>query len=107
MVQIMSEKNNILKKRSFGSDNNSTMDEEAHSPNRSNERSSFYTNRNISNLTEYSEDEDSSAKEKAISLDDKISMVILLILYTLQGIPMGLCGSIPLIMKERGTCIMC
>ena len=36
-------------------------------------------------------------------LEDRMSMGILLVLYTLQGIPMGLCGSIPLIMKERGV----
>ena len=33
--------------------------------------------------------------------DDRLSMALLLVLYTLQGIPMGLCGSIPLILKER------
>lgn len=38
-----------------------------------------------------------------LSTDDKISMFVLFLLYTLQGIPMGLCGSIPLIMKERGV----
>ena len=35
--------------------------------------------------------------------DDRLSIFILLVLYTLQGIPMGLCGSIPLILKERGV----
>lgn len=35
--------------------------------------------------------------------EDKVSICILLVLYTLQGIPMGLCGSIPLVMKERGV----
>ena len=38
-----------------------------------------------------------------VNMEDKISMVVLFLLYTLQGIPMGLCGSIPLIMKERGV----
>lgn len=33
--------------------------------------------------------------------NDTVSMGLLLVLYTLQGIPMGLCGSIPLILKER------
>jgi hypothetical protein len=33
--------------------------------------------------------------------EDNQSIILLLILYTLQGIPMGLCGSIPLILKER------
>jgi PAT family acetyl-CoA transporter-like MFS transporter 1 len=36
-----------------------------------------------------------------IFTEDNMSMGLLLILYTLQGIPMGLCGSIPLILKER------
>ena len=35
--------------------------------------------------------------------DDRLSIAILLVLYTLQGIPMGLCGSIPLILKEKGV----
>eukprot|EP01038_Epipyxis_sp_PR26KG_P012819 gene12819-17189_t len=34
---------------------------------------------------------------------DTWSILILLVLYTLQGIPMGLSGSIPLIMKEKGV----
>ena len=38
-----------------------------------------------------------------VGLEDRMSMAILLLLYTLQGIPMGLSGSIPLIMKERGV----
>lgn len=36
-------------------------------------------------------------------IEDTIGMMVLLLLYTLQGIPMGLCGSIPLIMKEQGV----
>jgi len=38
-----------------------------------------------------------------LTQEDRISMCLLLVLYTLQGIPMGLCGSIPLILKERGA----
>ena len=38
-----------------------------------------------------------------MSNQDKISMSVLLLLYTLQGIPMGLSGSIPMILKERGA----
>jgi MFS transporter, PAT family, solute carrier family 33 (acetyl-CoA transportor), member 1 len=38
-----------------------------------------------------------------LSMEDRVGMIVLLLLYTLQGIPMGLCGSIPLIMKERGV----
>lgn len=34
---------------------------------------------------------------------DRISMVTLLVLYCLQGIPMGLSASIPLLLKEHGT----
>lgn len=39
----------------------------------------------------------------SLSLNDKFGMGILLVLYTLQGIPMGLSGSIPLILKEKGA----
>ena len=34
---------------------------------------------------------------------DRISIAVLILLYTLQGIPMGLSGSIPLILKEKGA----
>lgn len=34
--------------------------------------------------------------------EDGWSIALLLVLYALQGIPMGLCGSIPLILKEKG-----
>ena len=47
---------------------------------------------------------DGKAKSSiAVNMEDKVGMVVLFLLYTLQGIPMGLCGSIPLIMKERGV----
>ena len=39
----------------------------------------------------------------SINMQDKISMLTLLVLYCLQGIPMGLSASIPLLLKERGT----
>jgi PAT family acetyl-CoA transporter-like MFS transporter 1 len=42
-------------------------------------------------------------KKNAIPLEDKLSMLLLILLYTLQGIPMGLSGSVPLLMKERGV----
>jgi PAT family acetyl-CoA transporter-like MFS transporter 1 len=48
-------------------------------------------------------DEPHSGSNKPIPLQDKLSMVVLLILYSLQGIPMGLSGSIPLILKERNV----
>lgn len=48
------------------------------------------------------QDEDAK-KSKSVCIEDKLGMIVLLLLYTLQGIPMGLCGSIPLIMKERGV----
>ena len=51
----------------------------------------------LSRATEY------PAVPSLINMEDKIGMVVLFLLYTLQGIPMGLCGSIPLIMKERGV----
>ncbi|KAJ1432975.1 acetyl-coenzyme A transporter 1-domain-containing protein [Ochromonadaceae sp. CCMP2298] len=34
---------------------------------------------------------------------DRISMAVLILLYTLQGIPLGLSGSIPLLLKEKGA----
>lgn len=43
------------------------------------------------------------ARQTSVGLEDKVGMMLLFLLYTLQGIPMGLCGSIPLIMKERGV----
>lgn len=42
-------------------------------------------------------------RQTTVGLEDKVGMILLFLLYTLQGIPMGLCGSIPLIMKERGV----
>ena len=38
-----------------------------------------------------------------ISNEDKVSMVLLLLLYMLQGIPMGLASSLPLLLKEKGA----
>jgi PAT family acetyl-CoA transporter-like MFS transporter 1 len=37
-----------------------------------------------------------------MNANDKLSICILIFLYTLQGIPMGLCISLPLIFKEKG-----
>eukprot|EP00603_Paraphysomonas_imperforata_P009894 CAMPEP_0114452970 /NCGR_PEP_ID=MMETSP0104-20121206/1794_1 /TAXON_ID=37642 ORGANISM="Paraphysomonas imperforata, Strain PA2" /NCGR_SAMPLE_ID=MMETSP0104 /ASSEMBLY_ACC=CAM_ASM_000202 /LENGTH=544 /DNA_ID=CAMNT_0001625247 /DNA_START=82 /DNA_END=1716 /DNA_ORIENTATION=- len=48
-------------------------------------------------------DNEEATSFSAMSWDDKKSVLILLLLYTLQGIPMGLSASIPLIMKERGA----
>ena len=45
----------------------------------------------------------STSKDMGMHKDDRLSIAILLVLYTLQGIPMGLCGSIPLILKEKGV----
>jgi hypothetical protein len=45
----------------------------------------------------------SSVSMSTLSAEDKWSIFTLLILYTLQGVPMGLCGSIPMLMKERGA----
>ncbi len=44
-----------------------------------------------------------STATKKISLEDKASMILLFVLYALQGIPMGFSSSIPLILKERGA----
>ncbi len=38
-----------------------------------------------------------------LNYQDQISMLTLLVLYCLQGIPMGLSASIPLLLKEHGT----
>ena len=48
---------------------------------------------NISPIEQKYTDEDTHS--------DWLSCCILLFLYTLQGIPMGLSGSIPLLLKER------
>lgn len=45
----------------------------------------------------------SDAVGGVLTAEDRMSMGLLFVLYTLQGIPMGLCGSIPLILKERGA----
>jgi PAT family acetyl-CoA transporter-like MFS transporter 1 len=36
-------------------------------------------------------------------VEDQLSILLLIFLYTLQAIPMGLCASIPLILKEKGS----
>lgn len=38
-----------------------------------------------------------------LNYQDQVSMLTLLVLYCLQGIPMGLSASIPLLLKEHGT----
>lgn len=38
-----------------------------------------------------------------MSISDQVSILILILLYTLQGIPMGLSASIPVILKEKGA----
>ena len=63
-------------------------------------------NKHSSHTDNNMEDHDTkktAAAAAKVGLEDRMSMGILLVLYTLQGIPMGLCGSIPLIMKERGV----
>jgi PAT family acetyl-CoA transporter-like MFS transporter 1 len=47
--------------------------------------------------------EDCSGFSSTLGSKDRFSMLILLVLYTLQGIPMGLSGSIPLLLKEKGA----
>jgi hypothetical protein len=39
----------------------------------------------------------------SMSISDQVSILILILLYTLQGIPMGLSASIPVILKEKGA----
>jgi MFS transporter, PAT family, solute carrier family 33 (acetyl-CoA transportor), member 1 len=39
----------------------------------------------------------------SIPYSEKISLLLLFVLYTLQGLPMGLCMSLPVILKERGA----
>lgn len=45
----------------------------------------------------------STNKAASLPVEDQLSIALLLVLYTLQGIPMGLCGSIPMLLKERGV----
>ena len=49
------------------------------------------------------DDEDDKKHNDAYKNNDRFNMIILILLYTLQGIPMGLHSSLPLIMKERGV----
>jgi PAT family acetyl-CoA transporter-like MFS transporter 1 len=68
--------------------------------------SRLYTVTGDSNVTlqvDLSDSKRKASSSSVVGMEDKIGMVLLLLLYTLQGIPMGLCGSIPLIMKERGV----
>ena len=53
----------------------------------------------------YDEPSPTPAKEPIaeVGWEDKKSIMLLLILYTLQGIPLGLSGSIPIMMKEYGA----
>ena len=44
---------------------------------------------------------ENASKEKGIVQDDRKSIALLLLLYVLQGIPLGLTGSIPLILQTR------
>ena len=37
---------------------------------------------------------------------DETSLLLLLFLYTLQGVPIGLAGSLPFLLQERGTSLM-
>eukprot|EP00605_Chrysophyceae_sp_TOSAG23-4_P002509 GSChrysophyteH1.ASY1.ANO1.2772.1 assembled CDS len=38
-----------------------------------------------------------------LPISEKINILLLFLLYTLQGIPMGLCQSLPLFLKDRGA----
>lgn len=42
-------------------------------------------------------------KNNDLLLKDRFSMALLIFLYTLQGIPIGLSASIPLLLKEKGV----
>ena len=44
---------------------------------------------------------ESASKEKGNVQDDRKSIALLLLLYVLQGVPLGLTGSIPLILQSR------
>lgn len=52
---------------------------------------------------QFIQEEERPVAKMPFSTQDKISIFILVLLYTLQGIPMGLCASIPLILKEKGA----
>lgn len=47
--------------------------------------------------------EEKYTKNGRLSWSDRLSILVLLVLYTLQGIPMGLSGSIPMILKDKGV----
>ena len=58
---------------------------------------SIINNNNNNNTMKNNKDDDKMKKN-----NDTFNILILILLYTLQGIPMGLHSSLPLIMKERG-----
>jgi len=66
-------------------------------------------NRELGNMYKIKneDDHDELPLKMANQLDtesnDTLSMIILLVLYILQGIPMGLAGSVPLLLKEKGA----
>ena len=49
------------------------------------------------------DDDDDDKNKNKNKNNDVFNMIILILLYTLQGIPMGLHSSLPLIMKEKGV----
>ena len=48
-----------------------------------------------------SEEEEGEGKENGEDRSDKLNLAILLLLYTLQGIPMGLAGSVPMLLQTK------
>lgn len=84
---------------SIGSDSDSRMsnyDPESPSKNGSGNRSAFDFHDEKSSLLHLNH----HTKE---IVNDTFSMILLLVLYTLQGIPMGLSASIPLLLKEKNV----
>lgn len=82
-------------------------DDDAHSKSGTsmNQQSQQYIDIKVSSSDNRNENKDDamSSSNKDILNDDRLGMLVLFILYTLQGIPMGLCASIPVFLKERGV----
>lgn len=70
---------------------------------RSRMRTDANTASNFSKEDEESNEGKYSKDHGWFSWSDRLSIVVLLVLYTLQGIPMGLSGSIPMILKDKGV----
>lgn len=60
------------------------------------------TKRKRSDNEELLENGDSGDSEPSNIKGDEVNIVVLLFLYTLQGIPLGLAGAVPMLLQNRG-----